>query len=60
MFVNILAGPSVSKKYLQIGPRPLKNPQKSPKKFPNSARALSFAPKTLQPLQKNPEFPRTS
>jgi hypothetical protein len=45
MFVKISAGPSVFEKYLQIGPKPSKNPKKSPKNFQTPQEPLSFAPK---------------
>jgi hypothetical protein len=48
------AEPSVSKKYLHLGPSYSKHPENSPKipkKFPNFAKAPVFCAKPLQPLQ---------
>jgi hypothetical protein len=63
VYVNFTVAPSISEKYLHIGPKPLQTLKKSTKileKFPNFARALVFCAKTLQPLQKFQNFSRTS
>jgi hypothetical protein len=52
MFVKILAGPSVSEKTSKI--------DKNSEKCPNSARALSFAPKPSNHSKKSQNYPKTS
>jgi hypothetical protein len=62
MFEKITAVPSVSKKYLRLGPSHSKYPKNSPKntqKIPTLLKSPIFCAKTLRPLPKFQKNPRT-